>query len=182
MDPGTQFTLGDRVYTVLRLGAPVHRKSAMYDHLKHVGFTAANLTVLGLPADDGSFGLHYVVWCLGAEEQRIVSKEMFDKLARDAPKDDAEEQVTLPSGRTVAIPLVPGPGSRAKRQKRADAPGSAFVIRNDQMVLGHMDPGLVGSRFGGPETPAALAARLAVLEEAPCLETLRGWAREVLAA
>jgi hypothetical protein len=203
MDPGAQVAVGDHLFTLLRLGSPVDRKSVVYDHLCKIGFTASDLTLLGLPREDGGdFDLHYAVWCLGAAEQKLIINEVFEKLVRAAPQapENNEEEVELPNGRTVTIPVVPVLSAPplpppSKKRKVVDAvqagvealASGAFVLDSALLAGGQVNPALCGSRFGAAPPATATSAvmfaqMLLCMQTAPTIEQLHEWARVAVGA
>jgi hypothetical protein len=144
-------------YTVLKLGTPVAAKSATASHLRSLGFTAMDLTLLGLANASGGYDFHYIAWCTLTTTQKLVTPALFEALmahAREAgslpepPPPGNRETVTLLDGTRVSVPAVPEfvPPSK-KRKATAPKPldalaAGAFVLSDALLAGGKVHPDL----------------------------------------
>jgi hypothetical protein len=144
-------------YTVLKLGTPVAAKSATASHLRSLGFTAMDLTLLGLANASGGYDFHYIAWCTLTTTQKLVTPALFEALmahAREAgslpepPPPGNRETVTLLDGTRVSVPVVPEfvPPSK-KRKATAPKPldalaAGAFVLSDALLAGGKVHPDL----------------------------------------
>jgi hypothetical protein len=137
-------------YTVLKLGTPVAAKSATASHLRSLGFTAMDLTLLGLANASGGYDFHYIAWCTLTTTQKLVTPALFEALmahAREAsslpepPPPGNRETVTLLDGTRVSVPVVPEfvPPSKKRKAtapKPLDALAAGTFVLSDALLAG----------------------------------------------
>lgn len=199
---GMDIRVGERVYTVLRLGAPVCSKSAAAAYLGSLAFTAAHLTLVAeSPVDPAAPQLAYVAWCSQAPAQKVVTPDLYKALCASADeaspgwRDDTVETVTLPDGRSFAVPRTASAWSPVtpKKRKLADVKRACGVIAQGAFVLD--DELLAGGKVHqevkrvtfDPDAArlkhlTAFAEMLTCMTVAPTVENLHSWASAALRA
>jgi len=190
---GSELTVGGRAYQVVKLGTPVCSKSANASHLRSLGFTATNLTVLAaLPIEPHSPDLAYVAWCTQAAEQKLATADLLQGLISATPEGELEEASVEVDGVTLCLPATPQmPAHVSKKRKHVDVSRAvetlvkgAFVIDDALMEGGVVSAALQDVSFGEPRAArlAAFAEMLLCIHALPTIDQVHSWARAALGA
>jgi len=186
-------------YYVIKMGTPLFSKASTVALFKSVGFTLHDLTVVWQTA--GSRGcVQYVVWCMLASTQKLISTTHFEELEKVTPPTLVEgaDVFELPCGRQVNIPRRPTLNFRVPKSTHSylsPLQHGRFVLTDG--ALNHPEAvakcdfkseRLKLEEAEGAERTAAcsrslltFAEMLSCLSEQPNVEQLRRWALSALA-
>jgi len=173
-------------HTILRLGIPLHGKTATKNVLVSRGFTVDDLTLAGLPVKDAppdgdAFTFVWFIWLTLAEEQKPVSADMLRAII-DFSKDtnrmpiqtpDNRQLVTLHDGRTVRVPVVPeeGAGDKTHRKTAPSAKLTAKDVAERFKDAAETLPSVVDASLLSAYTSGNLAVKAALCDLVPTTTT-----------
>ncbi len=186
-------------YYVIKMGTPLFSKASTVSLLKSVGFTLHDLTVVWQVT--GTRGcVQYVIWCMLASKQKLISTTHFEELQKMTPATLVEGADTfeLPCGGEVNIPRRPTLNFRVSKSTQAylsPLQHGRFVLTDGALkypdVVAQCDFKSERLKFEeaeGAERPAArsrslltFAEMLSCLSEQPSVDQLRRWASSALA-